>query len=139
MSKEPEPPPQTTDLSRDKLLADLREVVEFQGRMIELRPIRASDEPAHEDFFNSLDRQDVRFRFFGLVQHPQHDQLIRFTQIDYDEEMAFVAAEIDPPPAHAGSCPGSTGHLEDHRRVCGRGSFIAQGQWAGQTAPGQVD
>jgi len=97
MSKEPEPPPQTTDLSRDKLLADLREVVEFQGRMIELRPIRASDEPAHEDFFNSLDRQDVRFRFFGLVQHPQHDQLIRFTQIDYDEEMAFVAAEIDPP------------------------------------------
>ncbi len=97
MSKELEPTPQTSDLSRDRLRASLREVAEFQGRMIELRPIRPADESAHEDFFNSLDRQDVRYRFFGLVQHPQHDQLIRFTQIDYDKEMAFVAVEIDPP------------------------------------------
>jgi len=81
MSKEAEPPPTAADLSRDKLLASLRETVEFQGGMVELRPIRPSDEKAHEDFFNSLDRQDVRFRFFGLIIHPQHDQLVRFTQI----------------------------------------------------------
>jgi acetyltransferase len=77
--------------------ASERETREFQGRAIEIRPIRPEDEPAHAEFFDSLEVEDVRFRFFGVIRHPEHGQLARFTQIDYDREMAFVAAELDPP------------------------------------------
>jgi len=74
-----------------------RESFEFQGRAVELRPIRPEDEPAHVEFFDSLDTEDVRFRFFGVIRHPEHGQIARFTQIDYDREIAFIAVERDSP------------------------------------------
>jgi acetyltransferase len=73
----------------------LMETVEFDGRPLILRPIRPEDEPAHREFFHSLSNEDVRFRFFGVVREPEHSQIARFTQIDYDREMAFIAAEPD--------------------------------------------
>jgi acetyltransferase len=74
-----------------------RETIEFQGRSVEIRPIRPEDEPAHSEFFDSLDSEDIRFRFFGVIRHPEHGQIARFTQIDYDREIAFIAAELEPP------------------------------------------
>jgi acetyltransferase len=74
-----------------------RETLDFQGCPIEIRPIRPEDEPAHADFFDSLDTEDVRFRFFGVIRHPEHGQIARFTQIDYDREIAFIAAECEAP------------------------------------------
>jgi len=73
----------------------LEEVVEFDSQPVVLRPIRPEDEPAHREFFYSLSSEDVRFRFFGVVKEPEHTQVARFTQIDYDREMAFIAAEND--------------------------------------------
>ncbi|NKI35174.1 bifunctional acetate--CoA ligase family protein/GNAT family N-acetyltransferase [Wenzhouxiangella sp. XN79A] len=73
----------------------LAEQIDFDGRSIELRPIRPEDEPAHAEFFRSLSDEDVRFRFFGVIREPSHTQLARFTQIDYDREMAFIARETD--------------------------------------------
>ncbi len=32
-----------------------------------------------------------RFRFFGPIKEPTHEMLIRYTQIDYDREMAIIA------------------------------------------------
>lgn len=69
----------------------LEERVDFDGHDVLLRPIRPEDEPAHREFFNSLTAEDVRFRFFGVIREPEHSQLARYTQIDYDREMAFVA------------------------------------------------
>ena len=31
----------------------------------------------------------------GVVAGPAHDQLARFTQIDYDRDMAFVAVQLN--------------------------------------------
>lgn len=77
--------------------SELEEVVELPGgRRIRLRPIRPEDEPAHEAFFARLDPEDIRYRFFGIVRELSHDQLARFTQIDYDREMAFVAEPAEP-------------------------------------------
>lgn len=73
----------------------LVETVEYNGRPLILRPIRPEDEPAHRDFFHSLSGEDVRFRFFGVVKEPEHSQIARFTQIDYDREMALIAVESD--------------------------------------------
>jgi len=43
-----------------------------------------------------LDPEDVRYRMFTGVRELQPAQLMRFTQIDYDREMAFIATRRRP-------------------------------------------
>ncbi len=73
---------------------ELEERLELQdNRAVLLRPIRPEDEPAHVRFINSLTPEDIRLRFFGHVREFPHSQMARFTQIDYDREMAFIAKD----------------------------------------------
>ncbi|MBI2880545.1 MAG: GNAT family N-acetyltransferase [Candidatus Tectomicrobia bacterium] len=65
------------------------------GRRVFMRPIRPEDEPAHYAFVSRLTPEDIRFRFFGLVREFPHSQMARFTQIDYNREMAFIAQAPD--------------------------------------------
>lgn len=65
------------------------------SRRILCRPILPEDEPAHKEFFTHLKPEDIRFRFFGMIKELPHTQLARFTQIDYDREMAFIATSPD--------------------------------------------
>lgn len=73
--------------------AGLEEHIEFEGQAVVLRPIRPEDEPAHREFFEHLQDEDIRFRFFGVMKVLEHSQLARYTQIDYNREMAFIATE----------------------------------------------
>lgn len=66
------------------------------GRSVLFRPIRPEDEPAHLAFFHRLAPEDVRFRFFNLVRVLPHPEMARFTQIDYDRQMAFIATATGP-------------------------------------------
>lgn len=61
------------------------------GRTLILRPIRPEDEPALCALMDSLSPEDIRLRFFACTSKPQPNQMARFTQIDYEREMAFVA------------------------------------------------
>jgi acetyltransferase len=61
------------------------------GRSCLVRPIRPEDEPAHDAFLQRLDAEDVYFRFFTPMRRLPHSELARYTQIDYDREMAFIA------------------------------------------------
>ena len=61
------------------------------GESILLRPIRPEDEHSHSEFINNLSQEDLRMRFFGYVHNFSHTQLARYTQIDYEREMAFIA------------------------------------------------
>jgi acetyltransferase len=71
---------------------ELEEWVELRsGQRVLLRPIRPEDEPAHQAFHASLAPEDIRYRFFGLIRALPHSEMARFTQIDYDREMAFIA------------------------------------------------
>lgn len=56
-----------------------------------LRPIKAEDEGELGDFYRKLSPDALRFRFFNSRKHFDHKELARFSQIDYDREMAFVA------------------------------------------------
>ncbi|ASP39785.1 GNAT family N-acetyltransferase [Bacterioplanes sanyensis] len=56
-----------------------------------IRPIRGEDEPALEAFYRRLSPESLRLRFFSARRQFDHKELARFTQIDYDREMAFVA------------------------------------------------
>ncbi|CCH49617.1 bifunctional acetate--CoA ligase family protein/GNAT family N-acetyltransferase [Pseudodesulfovibrio piezophilus] len=76
---------------------ELEETVTLKtGRTVTLRPIRPEDEETHRAFLANLSDDDLRLRFFGVVQRNfDHKDIARFTQIDYDREMAFIATAHD--------------------------------------------
>ncbi|MEJ2319976.1 MAG: bifunctional acetate--CoA ligase family protein/GNAT family N-acetyltransferase [Gemmatimonadales bacterium] len=78
---------------------ELEETVLLRGgRTVLMRPIRPEDEPAHRELFRAFSKEDMRFRFFGLVRELPHSQMARYTQIDYDREMAFIATDPEGAP-----------------------------------------
>ncbi len=74
---------------------ELEEVVKFQEGSLLLRPIRPEDEPAHHDLLSKLKPEDIRFRFFRAMRELPRSDYARYTQIDYDREMAFIATRKD--------------------------------------------
>lgn len=70
---------------------ELEETIEWNGGTLLLRPVRPEDGTAHLKFFAALTPDDVRYRMFVRIRELQPSQLARFTQIDYDREMAFIA------------------------------------------------
>ena len=70
---------------------ELEEWITWQGGPVLLRPIQPEDGTEHITFFSALSPEDVRFRMFAQMDELQPSQLARFTQIDYDREMAFIA------------------------------------------------
>jgi acetyltransferase len=74
---------------------ELEQNVDWDGRTLLIRPIRPEDETTLGDLISSLDPEDARMRFFGAMRSLPRSQLARFTQIDYDREMALVAIERD--------------------------------------------
>ncbi|WP_027720712.1 bifunctional acetate--CoA ligase family protein/GNAT family N-acetyltransferase [Maridesulfovibrio zosterae] len=70
-------------------------VVLKDGKQVTLRPIRPEDEPAHYEFLDQVSDEDMRMRFFGVVRRDfDHKDMSRFTQINYDREMAFIATAM---------------------------------------------
>lgn len=75
----------------------LEETVELRdGEKVRLRPIRPEDEPAHKDFVSKVSAEDYRLRFFSPMRSLPHSEMARFTQIDYEREMAFIATRMGP-------------------------------------------
>lgn len=70
---------------------ELEETISLAGKPVMLRAIRPEDEPRLKQLVQQSNPEDKFFRFFGTVREFSHSQLARFTQIDYDREMAFVA------------------------------------------------
>jgi acetyltransferase len=62
-----------------------------KNHVFKIRPIKAEDEGYLADFYRKLSPDTLRFRFFNSRQHFEHKELARFSQIDYDREMEFVA------------------------------------------------
>jgi acetyltransferase len=61
------------------------------GTEVLLRPIRPEDEPMELELIRGLSTETSRFRFFQIIKDLPHDALVRFCNIDYDREMAFIA------------------------------------------------
>ena len=68
------------------------------GNTYKIRPIRPEDEPALIENFEQLTQEEIRFRFFHVVRTMDHRMAARFTQIDYDREMALVVTDIGNSP-----------------------------------------
>jgi acetyltransferase len=74
--------PYPRELEEERQLRDLR---------VLLRPIRPEDAAAYAEFIARSDAQDLRLRFSTLVRRLPAKELARYSRIDYDREMAFVA------------------------------------------------
>lgn len=61
------------------------------GQKVFLRPIRPEDEKESTELFKTFSAETQRFRFFGKLEEITHELMIRYTQIDYDREIAVVA------------------------------------------------
>ncbi|MBT9099510.1 GNAT family N-acetyltransferase [Methylovulum psychrotolerans] len=61
------------------------------GLNISIRPIRPEDAVMEKHFVSRLSAKTKYFRFRQASQELTPDMIVRFTQIDYDREMAFVA------------------------------------------------
>jgi acetyltransferase len=73
------------------------------GIDITIRPIRPEDANMEKDFVHSLSERSKYLRFMQSLQELTPEMIIRFTQIDYDREMAFVAVtEYENMPTELG-------------------------------------
>ncbi len=60
------------------------------GREVTLRPIKPEDEPLEFDLFDTFSQETWRYRFFGPMKEVTHEDMVRFTNIDYRREMAII-------------------------------------------------
>ena len=61
------------------------------GPPVTLRPIRPEDAEIEQEFVRGLSPESRYFRFMDTLRELTPTMLMRFTQIDYDREMAFIA------------------------------------------------
>jgi acetyltransferase len=61
------------------------------GTRVVIRPIRPQDRQIEQDFVHNLSDESRYFRFFNAVRDLSETALTRFTQVDYDREMALIA------------------------------------------------
>ncbi|MEJ2658913.1 MAG: GNAT family N-acetyltransferase [Desulfobacterales bacterium] len=69
---------------------EARTIREGVGELF-IRPIRPEDASLLVQLFDALSRESVYFRFFSSLKMLPPSMLARFTQIDYDREIALVA------------------------------------------------
>nr|WP_231402940.1 bifunctional acetate--CoA ligase family protein/GNAT family N-acetyltransferase [Caenimonas aquaedulcis] len=85
--------------------AALEEQVEVAGTTLLVRPIRPGDAARLKQFYSKATPDDMRLRFFMARRDVPASELARYSQIDYDREMTFVALapqDGDVPPQMAG-------------------------------------
>jgi acetyltransferase len=72
-------------------------VITRSGLHLLIRPIKPEDAPLFAELFHKLSPESIYFRFFSPLKRIPPEMLARFTQIDYERDMALVAiAEAAP-------------------------------------------
>lgn len=75
------------------------------GETVTLRPIRPEDAEIEQAFVRGLSAESRHFRFMDALRELTPKMLARFTQIDYDREMALIATvERDGMEVELGVC-----------------------------------
>ncbi len=61
------------------------------GKKALIRPISPEDEELEAEMFKTFSRKTQKHRFFHVIKNITHEMLQRYTQIDYDREIALIA------------------------------------------------
>lgn len=65
------------------------------GRVVTIRPIRPEDAGMEQEFVKNMSDESKYYRFMDTLRELTQSMLIRFTQVDYDREMALIATLPD--------------------------------------------
>jgi acetyltransferase len=65
------------------------------GDTVAVRPIRPEDADMEASFVRNLSDVARHFRFMTSVKELTREMLVRFTQLDYDRELALVGVVVD--------------------------------------------
>ncbi len=107
------------------------EEVEIEGvGRLTLRPIRPEDAPLLEEMFNALSSESVYYRFFNIIKRLPPAMLARYTQIDYDREIAMVA--IAPSPEGGEKMLGVSRIMTEGNRKSAEFAVVVADQWQGK-------
>jgi acetyltransferase len=63
------------------------------GLRVLIRPIKPEDAPLLVELFGTMSKKSIYYRFFSPLRSLPPSMLVKFTQIDYDREIALVAVE----------------------------------------------
>lgn len=72
--------------------------IDIKAGRLRLRPIRPEDAEAERRFVSRLSTRTLFLRFHAPIKELTLERLVRFTQIDYDREMALVAVDDSAQP-----------------------------------------
>ena len=94
-----------------------------------MRPILPEDELSLRATFARLTPEEVRFRFFVPMKLMDHVTAARFSQIDYDRQMALVLTE--PASAAAAAIFGVVRLIEDPDRERAEFAIVVEQRMSG--------
>ena len=103
-------------------------MVDADGRRVFIRPVKPEDAPLFTEFFKTLSPTTIYYRFFGILKRLKPEILARFTQIDYDREVALVAIDED---SRAGSMLGVARIIGDPDGKTGEFAILVGDAWQG--------
>lgn len=99
------------------------------GEEIMLRPIKPEDEPLLLDMLEKVSDESLYMRFFGFIPKITHNWMTRYTNIDYDREMAIIAEYNDGKKTHI---IGVVRIIEDAWRESAEYSVLIADKWQGK-------
>lgn len=73
----------------------IQSITLHDGAAVTLRPIRPEDAGIEVEFVRNLSDESRYNRFMGPLRELQPSMLTHFTQVDYDDHMAFIATTDD--------------------------------------------
>ena len=107
-------------------------ITDDEGRRLLLRPILPEDELSLRAAFARLTPEEVRFRFFVPMKLMDHVTAARFSQIDYDRQMALVLTEPASAGAAAAAIFGVVRLIEDPDRERAEFAIVVEQRMSGQ-------
>ncbi len=116
--------PYPTGLESDWEMAD--------GTRLKVRPIKPEDAELERKFVASLSEQSRYFRFFYRLHQLTPAMLARFTQVDYDRELALVALAPDPPARDAETIIGISRYIANHDGESAEFAVVVADAWHGR-------
>ena len=114
---------------------DESHMVSVDGRRIFVRPVKPEDAPLFTALFKTLSPTTIYYRFFGAIKELNPEMLARFTQIDYDREIALVAIDED---SETGSMLGVARIIGDSDGKTGEFAVLVGGAWQGKGIGGNL-
>jgi acetyltransferase len=116
--------PYPTALESDMELAD--------GTKLRVRPVRPEDADLERAFVASLSEQTRYFRFFYRLHQLTPAMLARFTQVDYDREVALLALAPDPSHMAGEMIVGITRYIANHDGESAEFAVVVADAWHGR-------